>query len=558
MIKLLSLGLKNFKGIQNFKFDTDGKDIKIVGDNGTGKTTLVDAFIWLLFNKNSHYDTKFNIKIINPKTGKAFHKLEHTVWGKLEIDGKEIELSKYYYEKYSNSGIEEEFKGHTTDYYLNDTLVSKKDYEKKINSWIDEEKFKILTNPTYFNEKLNWKDRRKILLNLTDLDLEAILERDKYETLNKPENGVRTRIKTVKRKMRSLKDSKKDISARVMEKRRDLVDIDENLDEIEKEIKEKQQKLNAEQEKLYELKHNDYEKEINNVNYNINQIDGDIDFNSMKIDSYYDEIDNLEDKLFEIESKSWDESDEYCDSCGQHLRKDQVEEAKNNFYQNKKDKMNKFKDKINKNRKEINNYQQEIRKFIKKKEKLVEKFRELKNKAKQSDDSKIERLTKNIETLKSEISGLISKKGDININKKIRDRISELEKKETDIVRSYEKLEQEKHLLTELQNDLARDLQKELNNKFELVNFKMFYKQVNGNIKPTCKTTVDGVPYADLNTGNKINAGLDIIRTLMDYYDTYAPVMIDNRESISKVLDLNTQIINIFVEKDKELTINKE
>lgn len=54
-IKLKNLRLKNFKGIKEFDCRTGSDKIEIQGSNGAGKTTLFDAFVWLLFHKDSHY-----------------------------------------------------------------------------------------------------------------------------------------------------------------------------------------------------------------------------------------------------------------------------------------------------------------------------------------------------------------------------------------------------------------------------------------------------------------------------------------------------------------------
>jgi len=61
-MKLLSLTLKNFKGIRSFTLDAQGCDISVFGDNATGKTTLADAFMWLLFDKDSANRKDFEIK----------------------------------------------------------------------------------------------------------------------------------------------------------------------------------------------------------------------------------------------------------------------------------------------------------------------------------------------------------------------------------------------------------------------------------------------------------------------------------------------------------------
>ena len=52
-IKLKSLSLFNFKGIRNLTLDFTNAETWIYGENGTGKTTVCDAFSWLLFGKDS-------------------------------------------------------------------------------------------------------------------------------------------------------------------------------------------------------------------------------------------------------------------------------------------------------------------------------------------------------------------------------------------------------------------------------------------------------------------------------------------------------------------------
>ena len=87
----------------------------------------------------------------------------------------------------------------------------------------------------------------------------------------------------------------------------------------------------------------------------------------------------------------------------------------------------------------------------------------------------------------------------------------------------------------------------------------MFEKQVNGGINETCETLYKGVPYSSgLNNGAQINVGLDIIRTLSDYYDFKAPVFIDNAESVTDILDIEAQMIKLVVSpQDEELRIEE-
>lgn len=176
-IKLLNLSLKNFKGIKEFEIDLQGKDAKIYGDNATGKTTLYDSFLWLLFNKDSQNQTKFSIKTLNPD-GEEMNNLEHEVEATFLVDGHELTLRKVHYEVWGRerNGIEKTFKGNTNDYFIDDVPTPEAQYKKAIKELIDEDVFRLLTSPTYFNEQLKWTDRRKTLFDITgDLSDEDII-----------------------------------------------------------------------------------------------------------------------------------------------------------------------------------------------------------------------------------------------------------------------------------------------------------------------------------------------------------------------------------------------
>ena len=63
-ITLISLVLENFKGIQKFEFVPDGKSTAVFGTNASGKTTIADAYYWLLFGKDSSGAANFDVKTI--------------------------------------------------------------------------------------------------------------------------------------------------------------------------------------------------------------------------------------------------------------------------------------------------------------------------------------------------------------------------------------------------------------------------------------------------------------------------------------------------------------
>lgn len=177
-MELMKLELRNFKGIKNFSLNAQGGDIDIYGENATGKTTIYDAFLWLLFDKDSQNKKDFSIKTLDGK-GEALHGLEHSVEGTFMVKGSSLTLTKVYQEQWTKKrgSATKEFTGHTTDYYINTVPVKKSEYAAKVAEIIDEDVFRLLTNPLYFNEQLHWEKRRAILLevcgDLTDEDVIA-------------------------------------------------------------------------------------------------------------------------------------------------------------------------------------------------------------------------------------------------------------------------------------------------------------------------------------------------------------------------------------------------
>ncbi|MFT8362949.1 MAG: AAA family ATPase [Sporolactobacillus sp.] len=191
-IELKSLELSNFKGIKSFVIDANGSNVDVFGDNATGKTTLFDAFTWLLFDKDSQDKKDFQLKTVDA-SGAVQHQLNHSVTGTFLVDGKPLELKKVYYEKYTKKrgGDTSEFSGHTTDYYVNSVPSQKKEYEAKVSELVNgnEELFKLLTSPTYFNEQLkgkkskDWEARRAVLLRVCgDISDDEVIDSKKELT----------------------------------------------------------------------------------------------------------------------------------------------------------------------------------------------------------------------------------------------------------------------------------------------------------------------------------------------------------------------------------------
>ena len=164
-MKLTKLELLNFKGLKSFTINLNG-DVVIRGDNATGKTTVFDSVCWLLFGKDSLDRADFEIKTLDG--GEPIHKVNHEVTGTFTLDeGGTVELKRVYREKYSSPrGGEVTMTGHTTDYFVDGVPKKEKEYKEIVNSLVDENIFKLITNPLYFNETYSWQNRRKLLLEM--------------------------------------------------------------------------------------------------------------------------------------------------------------------------------------------------------------------------------------------------------------------------------------------------------------------------------------------------------------------------------------------------------
>jgi len=224
-MKLINLKLRNFKGIRDFTLDIAGRDTSIYGENAVGKTTLFDAFSWLLFDKDSANRKDFEIKTLGVD-GEPIHGLEHEVEGVLAISGRPLLLKKVYSENWTKKrgSLEREFTGHTTNYFLDGVPTKKNEYEARIAEVIDEDAFKLLTNPRHFNEVLHWQDRRKLLLEVCgDLsDAEVIASDSKLAKLPEILNGHK------------LEDHRKVIAARRSEINKEIETIPVRISEVQR------------------------------------------------------------------------------------------------------------------------------------------------------------------------------------------------------------------------------------------------------------------------------------------------------------------------------------
>lgn len=165
-MKLNTMEFDNFKGIKHREIDFSDRTI-ISGENGAGKTTVYDAFQWLLFGKDSEGRSDFNIRPLD-KDNNPIKGLVIAVQADIEIDGTSHTFRKEEKQKYDNKG---KLKGNNSIYEIDKVPKLAKDFKAYIDEIVTEDVFKMLTSLKHFladKEKggIHWEKRRDVLLNI--------------------------------------------------------------------------------------------------------------------------------------------------------------------------------------------------------------------------------------------------------------------------------------------------------------------------------------------------------------------------------------------------------
>lgn len=362
-IRLKQMKLRNFKGIKKLDIDFGLVDTSIYGKNATGKTTIADSFSWLFFNKDSSGSADFDVKT-KTADGEYLHNLEHSVECVVEVNGLETTFKKIFKEKYTKQrgSTTATFTGHTTDYFVDDVPRKKKEYDETVNQLFDSNIFPMITDPFYFNTRMKWQDRRKMLIDICgDIpDSEVIAQNGDLKPLESMINGksvddLRLQLKS---QMKPINDELKAIPIKINEAQLAIPNEIEEFDEEKyKFINEKINEFEAKKQtalsggaiadletELINLRNKKllFENEIpdvkklkdeyfkftlqrDDIQRKIRQNESDIQAKkSMQISNQYMR-DELRNKYVEVNALVYDVSKNICPSCGQKLPSEKID-----------------------------------------------------------------------------------------------------------------------------------------------------------------------------------------------------------------------------------------
>ena len=671
---LKSLHIENFKGIKSLDVNFSEKT-KIKGQNAAGKTTIFDAFTWLLFNKNSAGEEKFNVRPLD-KDGNRVDNVEIKVVAVLDVDGKEVELSKVQKQNWvKKRGTDTvTLQGNVNSFEIDGYPKSESDFKAYVSGLAQsEDMFKMLTNPQYFSS-LKWKEQRDILMKLiADFsDVELAKTDAKYapllDELEKAPSTDDIRSKFSKA-LTEWKKKRAEIPVRIDEAEKSKVDIDVAERELARadltrKIAEIDGKIANSGSAIGDLRSREMQLQFDmsgitqtmsgELSAKRRKLDDDIFDADEKIDDLHQKIQSAENQImdnekaisdadaerknlgvkynaekakafdeapYQFDESKWvfDDSTTVCSLCGQKLPDDKIEQIKADFEARKAkakaDAEEKLKADIATFEKEkqaelnrINAVGTEKRKLIvaltkknaelqqsieslkkqeqetlAQKEELSKQLSQLPEEADYSQNeeyaklkaehdevlAKIEKLESEgadsvVDELKAEKSDLQALLDEVNaivakasMNVEIDERIAELQAEQKEIGQKVADQEQMLYLLEEFIRFKLDKISDSINSHFKTVNFKLFEMQLNGGMKDCCECTVNGVDYSDLNSGHRIVAGLDIIRSLSEMYGVSVPIFVDNAESLNKfnVPDMDAQLILLTVTEDEQLKV---
>lgn len=516
-IFLKSLQIKDFKGIKDLSIEF-GDITTIKGDNGLGKTSIFDAFTWLLFDKDSKNRATFDIKPLN-SNNQVIRGLTPAVTGVFEMGGQAITLSKTYKEKWTKRRGETEstFTGNETSYEINDVPVKKKEYVSQVGNMVDEEQFKLLSNPYYFSSNLNWKDARKVILDIAgDLSNEEVIKAEpKLKEMEKEflTEDIEMILKSKKATMTKLAKDKKEIPVRINEIKNSYIDLDFSkleieAEQLEKELEDTNLKIKHEIDNMNNVskKNEEVNKQISELEFQHNEIKSkaaasyhksknELDLKHQELkhklystqkDKQYDkthiieieqrilkaqeERHNLQEKFLNVQAEkpTLEELQNECPTCKRAFEASYIAEMEQqimeNFNKQKAKKLEAIKNEgVNKN-KQIEKYQEELK--------------EVESKLKEYDKS-INDLEVEIKTVQEGMDNLNSKEfmteKDVKAINKIKNNIDELREKLVANIHSTDTLDnlnRMKDLINSKRADLKsqiakKDYNKQLDNRIE-------------------------------------------------------------------------------------------
>lgn len=403
-IKLLRMRLENFMCYVDTEFSFFHLT-KILAENGRGKSSIVTAFNWVLFNCD--YELRDNPQVRRVVDGKSVDDMDTAVTLVLDVDGKEVTLRKVQKRTYSKDGSS--YKD-DNKYFVNDVPKTLKDFNAYLN--VDMNVFKMCSNVNAF---LNQKpaEMREYLFglvgNVTDLDitqqraelneLAPLLEKYTAEELSAMNKATKANITKelpvldgqIKEKERdiqlkqaidvsdlelmknSLKEQIADCVAKQTDNDKLMAEYDKASSDIlnlKFELSDMSRKANEENVKARrDIENNISDKQflVRQTEKTISETEHCIELSKQTIESITGYLNAERKKWTEENNRQFDENSLICPYCGNEYSEDKKEQLRADFKKHKTDTLkvitdngNLYADKLSKEKKTLADLEAEL------------------------------------------------------------------------------------------------------------------------------------------------------------------------------------------------------
>lgn len=628
--RIKAMKLQNFCGIQSLEITPDGADISVYGDNATGKTTIANAFAWLFTGKNASGTADFDPAPLDSSNAKI-HNLETSVTVRF-TDGTEYRrvLTEVWTKK--RGEVTAVLTGTKTAYYKDDVPLKEKEFNSDVDSLFGgAEKFRMLTAVGYFPAVMDWKARRKLLLEMCGdvRDEDVIASTPEISELPGLLGGhsVDDFLKVAKSRKTALKKELDTIPARITENENaasgapaadEIPAVEAEISALEKQEKdiaakisayntpsaadERRNALRQELEKRRTEYLSEHNRRVGAYNIRLSELTERRDelyserspllVKKSSLPRQIDEMkklnQQLHDRCDEIRAREYTGGDT-CPCCGQKLPSEQVEKAVAEFNQRKSEELSAIvtKAKTTCHKDMISALESEFETVTARVSALDEKFKAVEEEIEAFRNSKpvsafestaeYAEITAQMAAVKdtgeTQIpTDLLDSQKDIadrlsaakeklyraRAAQDIRRRIAELEAQKKSLEAEYAGCEKGEYLCEQFIRAKVSMLDERINSRFRTLKFKLFHEQQNGGLQEICKVLIPCesglVEYEKANSAARINAGIEIVNVLGEYFGTRLPVFCDNAESVTALTPSDGQAVRLIVsEADKSL-----
>ena len=606
-MKIKRLKLTNFKGHREFMIDFSETVTNIFGANGTGKTSIKDAFFWLLTGKDSYGRQDVDFRPFDEK-GQPVHDVDVTVEAVLDILGVEYTLTRVLREDWSTSTgtAPKKLRGNTTLYFIDGAPKKAGQFDTWVQEYVNLDLLRLTSDPAYF-PGLHWKEQREEIMALggevtaTDIIAEkpeleeirtAVEKHGLTDFANIVQKDLDMHIKTINEAKIRIDEASKALTGvddiKVLEEQarerillaqkpvdelleeraaivsgtavKNITDQNSALEAKMEEIKAKHRELIAEVKKPYLEKMAILDSDVVNAAERVRPLRQQYRISEDRIKNIDTTLEGLRKQWAEIDEEIFDETE--CPCCHRPYDAGMTGKMLEEFNMRKSQ--------------SLGDIDAEGQKLSEEKRKLVEENRKLlieinKYSGLEVEARKLEELQLDVkvqlriiddklEPYQKALSAANETLAKIKTESEVRERIARLTA-ERDTARHLVDDLQRKKSLVKLWSTTAAELgTAHTNGMFKFVSFRLFTKTLStDDIKETCELMMNGVPYRNLSTAEKIIAGIDVINAISSARKVSNPIFVDNRESVVQLPECPEQVINLIVSgTDKEIRVVRE